>query len=123
MSSDEPSESSVQTSPSPPNFKLIFDAALSDYKRNTGKDLLDHPLATELQRCDTVDAVLAILQDQATAFQPIKDGELGLMKRISPLVQALFAFSGSLGEGDVDLVLLMSLIFGVPKCILTLSHR
>lgn len=97
--------SSPQTSTPPLNFKPILDAALSDYKSKTGKELLDHPLATELQRCDTVDSVLAILQDQAGAFQQFKDGDEGLMKWIGPLIQVLFAFSVTPGVGDVGQVL------------------
>ena len=112
--------SSSQTSIQPSNFKLILDAALSDYKIKTGKELLDYPLATEVQRCDTVDAALAILQDQAKAFQQLKDGDQRLMESIGPLAQVLFAFSGTLGVGDVGLVLL---ICGGSKFILTLSHR
>ncbi|KAH9071079.1 hypothetical protein EDB83DRAFT_2313800 [Lactarius deliciosus] len=87
------------------NFKPIFDAALSDYKKKTGKELLDHSLATELQRRDTVDAVLAILQDQAKDFQQFKDGDQRLMELIGPLTRVLFAFSRTLGVGDVGLVL------------------
>ncbi|KAH9025556.1 hypothetical protein EDB84DRAFT_369073 [Lactarius hengduanensis] len=87
----------------PSNFKTILDAALSNYKIKTGKELLDHPLATELQRRDTVDAVLAILQDQAKEFQHLMDGDQRLMVSIGPLTRVLFAFSGTLGVGDVGL--------------------
>ncbi|KAI9432694.1 hypothetical protein H4582DRAFT_2061523 [Lactarius indigo] len=83
------------------NFKSILDATLSQalggYKKKTGKKLLDHPLATELQRCDSVDAVLEILQGQASAFQQFRDGDQRLMKWISPVVDVLYAFSGTLG--------------------------
>ena len=99
VSSSPPS----QTSTPLPDFKLILDA-LSDYRTKTGKELLDHPLATELIHCDTVDAVLAIVQDQARAFQSFKDGDQGLAKWTSQFVQVLFAFFGTLGEGDVRLV-------------------
>ncbi|KAI9428735.1 hypothetical protein H4582DRAFT_2160714 [Lactarius indigo] len=87
----------------PSNFKPILGAALDNYKKKTGKELLDHPLATELQRRDTVDAVLDILQDQAKEFQQIKDGDQRLMKSIDPLTRVLFAFSGTPGVGDVGL--------------------
>ncbi|KAI9449709.1 hypothetical protein BJY52DRAFT_1227590 [Lactarius psammicola] len=94
----------MSPSPTPPsNLQPILDAALSEYKKKTGQGLLDHPIATELQRCDTVDAVLAILQDQARAFQQYKDGDQRLMKWIGPLTQVLFAFSGTLGVGDIGL--------------------
>ncbi len=94
------------------NFKPVLDATLSEYKKKTGRELLDHPIAAELQRCDTVDTVLAILQDQAREFQQFKDGDQRLMKWIGPLAQVLFAFSGTLVVGDVGLVLLRSPIRG-----------
>ncbi|KAF8257642.1 hypothetical protein EI94DRAFT_1270084 [Lactarius quietus] len=82
------------------SFKSILDEALSEYKKNTGIELLDQPLASEVQHCDTVAAVLTILQDQAKAFQQFEDGDQRLMKWIGPSVQVLFAFSGTLGMGD-----------------------
>ena len=86
-----------QTSTPPSNFKSILDAALSEYKKKTGKELLDHPLATEVQRCKSVDAILAILQGQAREFQRFRDGDQRLMKWISPVVDVLYKFSGTLG--------------------------
>ena len=99
MSSSTPGQTSTPSS----NFKSILDPALSqaliEYKKKTGKDLLDHPLATEVQRCDSVDAILAIFQGQAEAFQQFRDGDQTLMKWISPAVNVLYKFSDTLGEG------------------------
>jgi hypothetical protein len=110
--------------PSPlPSLKPILDAALIEYKKKTGKELLDQPLArvaTDVQRCDTVDAALAILRDQAKAFQQLKDGDQKFMERIGLLTQVLFAFSGTLGVGDFGLVILIRRDF---KYTLTLLHR
>ncbi|KAH9061945.1 hypothetical protein EDB87DRAFT_1821506, partial [Lactarius vividus] len=92
-----PSTSGQTPTPSS-DLKAILDSALSEYKRETGKQLLDHPLAAELQRCDSVDAVLAIFQGQAEAFQQFRDGDQRLMKWISPVVDVLFTFSGTLSE-------------------------
>ena len=85
------------------NFKSILDPALShaltDYKKKTGQDLLDHPLATQVQLCDSVDAIKAIFQDQAEAFQQFKDGDQRLMKWIIPVVDILYKCStGPLGD-------------------------
>ncbi len=81
------------------NFNPILDAALIEYKKKTGKDLLDHPLATELQVCHSVDAILAIHRGQASGFKQFRDGDQRLMKWIGPLVHVLFAFSDTLREG------------------------
>ncbi len=80
--------------------KPILDAALGEYEKSTGNKLLDHPLAIELQHCDTVDTTLAILEDQAKAFQQFKNGDQSLMKWIDPLTRVLFGVCGTLSEGD-----------------------
>ena len=64
-------------------------------RKSLGKDLLDHPLATKLQRCDSVDDILAIFQGQAKEFQQFRDG---LMERISPVVTVLHKFSKIAGD-------------------------
>jgi hypothetical protein len=102
------------------NLKPILDAALIEYKKKIGKELLDQPLAADVQRCDTVDAVLAILRDQAKAFPQLKDGDQKFMELIGQLTQVLFAFSGTLGVGDFGLVILIRRDF---KYTLTLLHR
>ncbi|KAH9016801.1 hypothetical protein EDB84DRAFT_710558 [Lactarius hengduanensis] len=90
---------SSSTTATPSDFKSILDAALTEYKKKTGKELLDHPLAAEVQRCDSVDAILALFQGQAKAFQQFRDGDQRLMKWINPVVDVLFTFSATLSEG------------------------
>ncbi|KAH9044962.1 hypothetical protein EDB83DRAFT_1564312 [Lactarius deliciosus] len=80
-------------------FKLILDAALSKYQKKTGKNILSHPLAVELQRCNSIDAVLAILQRQSEAFEQFRGGDQRLMKGIELSVHVLYALSATLGEG------------------------
>jgi hypothetical protein len=96
------SNTSGQVTPSY-NFKSILDPALSqaltDYQKKTGQDLLDHPLATQVQQCDSVDAIKAIFQGQAEAFQQFRDGGQRLMKWIIPIVDVLYKCStGHLGD-------------------------
>ncbi|KAH9169472.1 hypothetical protein EDB89DRAFT_2073004 [Lactarius sanguifluus] len=93
------SSSTTGQTTTPSDFKSILDAALSEYKKKTGKELLDHPLAPEVQRCDSVDAILAIIRGQAKAFQRFRDGDQRLMKWIGPVVDVLFTFSATLSEG------------------------
>ncbi|KAI9437513.1 hypothetical protein H4582DRAFT_2129362 [Lactarius indigo] len=86
-----------QTNATSSNFKSMLDAALDEYKKNTGNDLLSHRLASELQICESIDAILNILRDQAKAFE--QSGDQKLMKWIDPLVHVLYTFSGALGDG------------------------
>ncbi|KAH9170906.1 hypothetical protein EDB89DRAFT_2243791 [Lactarius sanguifluus] len=91
-------------------FKSMLDAALDEYKKKTGNDLLAHWLANELRTCDSVDGVLDILRDQAKAFE--QSGDQKLMKWIDPLVHVLYTFSGALSDG-------VSLAFPPAKVIFT----
>jgi hypothetical protein len=83
--------------PQPPESILVV--ALNEYKKNTGNDLLSHPIAIEIQRCDTIDGILAILQRQANTFEQSRDSNRGLMKWIGPSVHILYSFSAALGDG------------------------
>ncbi|KAH9025594.1 hypothetical protein EDB85DRAFT_1893802 [Lactarius pseudohatsudake] len=65
----------------------IIDAALSEYEKKTRNQLLGHLIATELQRCASVDAILAILQGQVAAFQRLR----------MAIRDVLYMFSGTPG--------------------------
>jgi hypothetical protein len=87
-----------QTSSTPSlNVNSILDAALSEYTKKTGGGLLEHPLAEEVKRCDSIGAISAILRGQAREFQQFRDGDHRLMKWINPMVDVLSTFSETLG--------------------------
>ncbi|KAN0139370.1 hypothetical protein V8E53_002871 [Lactarius tabidus] len=84
------------------HFQAIFQAALSSYQKQTKKDLLKHPLASQLQSCESTVAILAILQDQVQEFDKSHSNER-LTKWLSPTVNVLNAFSAAV-SGGVSLV-------------------
>jgi hypothetical protein len=88
------------------HFQAIFQAALSSYQKQTKKDLLKHPLASQLQSCESTVAILAILQDQVQEFDKSHSNER-LTKWLSPTVNVLNAFSAAV-SGGVSLVSLDS---------------
>ena len=79
------------------NSQLIIDA-LGDYAKLTGVDLSKNPFAEELQRRNTADDILELLQEREKAFKEYRDGNRRLMKSISPAIRVLHAFSSFLGE-------------------------
>ncbi|KAH9022776.1 hypothetical protein EDB85DRAFT_353432 [Lactarius pseudohatsudake] len=91
--------SSTQTSVSSSQFESIINAALSELKKKTGKNLLDDWLAKELQSCDSVEAVMDIIQGQAEAFDKFRNGGSKLMKWIRSSVHILYTISAALGDG------------------------
>ena len=86
----------------------MLDSALAEYKKKTGDDLLAHWLALEVQACQSVDAVLDVLREQAKTFD--RSGDQKLMKWIDPLVHVLYTFSDALGDA-VSLVLITNPFF------------
>ncbi|KAH8990867.1 hypothetical protein EDB92DRAFT_2103892 [Lactarius akahatsu] len=67
-------------------FQAIFQAALKSYQNKTKKDLTAHPLASQLQSCDSTSAILAVLQDQVREFDQARSGDERLTKWLIPTV-------------------------------------
>jgi fungal STAND N-terminal Goodbye domain len=82
------------------HFQLIS-KALSDYANQTGIDLTKNPFADQFQSCDSADAISELLQERAKAFKTYRDEHRKLINCLSPIVQFLHAFSGTLGEALV----------------------
>ena len=78
-------------------FQDIFDAALREYRLKTGKDIATHPLTVEFNDCDSSDAVLRILEEQAHAFDEFLEGDRKdrLMSRLKPTFDILLGLSTS----------------------------
>ncbi|KAI0248661.1 hypothetical protein BJV78DRAFT_1156397 [Lactifluus subvellereus] len=70
--------------PSISNFTSIFETAAKEYKKLTKKDLHNHPFAAQFDRCDSPGAVLGVFQNQAQAFDQLRNGDERLMKWLSP---------------------------------------
>ena len=99
--------SSANAASSESRFQAIFQAALKSYQKQTKKDLLAHPLASQLQDCDSTNAIIAILQDQVREFDKSQTGDERLTKWLGPTVNVLNAFSATI-SGGVSLVGLYS---------------
>jgi hypothetical protein len=82
----------------PLEFQAIFDVALSNYTKQTGVNIATCPIAQTFQTCDSVDAILDLLQDTAKKFQTYRDGNRKLIDCIKPVVQVLHAVAAIFGE-------------------------
>ncbi len=87
------------TSTSQSNFASIFNATLETYKRKTKQDLPFHPLFMNLESCNSPEAVLTVLREQAPAFNRSQNGDEGLTKWVTPTVNVLSSFSDTVGQG------------------------
>jgi hypothetical protein len=83
------------------SFQDLFGAALQEYQNQTGCKLIEHPLAKQLQTCDSVQSITAILQEQAQIFCKYRGDDGKLMKSVKSSVDVIYTLSMSpiLGEG------------------------
>ena len=72
-------------------FRILFDAALQDYKDKTGDTLIDHPIAKQLESCESVNSITAILQEKARSFREFRENDGKLMKALDSSVDVLCA--------------------------------
>lgn len=86
-------------------FELLFDAALDDYEKQTGTKLVDHPLAKQLETCDSVESITRFFQEHAQTFCEFRGNDDRVMKSLKCAVDVLHTLSTStvLG-GSIGLV-------------------
>jgi fungal STAND N-terminal Goodbye domain len=71
--------------PGSSRLRVLFEAALEDYRQQTGIELANHPLAERLQDRNTVESVTAILREQAQDFKEFREKD----KVLRPLRKVL----------------------------------
>src|SRR6266478_16720 len=89
--------SSAQGTSSNSIFQLITNA-LADYVKQTGVNLTENPFLEKIERSDSPEAMLELLQDREKAFEEYRERGRRLITCISPAVKVLHAFSGIIGE-------------------------
>jgi hypothetical protein len=93
----------MSQAPSPstpsPNFQSIFNAALKAYEKKTKKDLIAHPLAAQLQACNSPNDILAILQEKVNEFDQSRSADERLSQWLNPTINVLYSFSATIGAG------------------------
>ena len=85
------------------HFRVLFEAALEDYRKQTGTKLVDHPLYGKLIKCDTVESITAVLQEQAQAFLKFRgkpEDDSKVMKSLKCAVHVLHSLSDSTFLGE-----------------------
>ena len=88
--------------PSTNNFTAIFNVALTEYQKLTGKSLDTHPFAAQLDTCKSPEVVSNVLRTQAQAFSKFCEGDERLMAWLDPTIRILLMFSDTLGIGLVS---------------------
>jgi hypothetical protein len=87
------------TGSSSSNFQLILNNALDKYKKRTKNDLLAHPLAAQLQSCNSPSAILAVLQQQLQGLGQSQSSDERWSRWLDPTVNVVYALSSTLAAG------------------------
>ena len=84
---------------------------MQDYADQTGTKLDDHPIAKQLETCDSVDSISSVLQEHARRFTKSRGDNGKIMKCLKRAIHVLYTLSTNiaLGEG-IGLVCLRSLV-------------
>ena len=86
------------------HLQVLFEAALQDYEKQTGIALFKHPLAEQLQNCDSVESITAVLRDQTQAFSQFL-GNDKVFKPLNKVVSVLYKLSATASFGqDIGMV-------------------
>ena len=87
-----------------PHLQVLFEAALQEYESQIGIALAKHPLAEELQNCDSVESVTAVLRGQTRAFSEFQEKDK-VFKPLKKAVSVLYKLSATANFGhDIGLV-------------------
>lgn len=81
------------------HFQVLFESALRDYEKKTGIALANHPLAEQLQTCQSADSVTALLQEQARAFSEFRESNK-IMRSLKNVVSVLSKISATAALGQ-----------------------
>jgi len=88
------------------HFRAIFEATLQVYEEQAGVTLAKDPLALQVQNCDSVDDITAMLQGQANAFVEFQrsDRVLKSMKNIAFILSSVFVTACKSLSNTISLV-------------------
>src|ERR1700761_676497 len=89
----------LPTTASSSNFSIVFEKALKAYQKRTKQNLTVHPLASQLQGCNSPKDILTMLQGQVDIFIQSRTGGERLKNWLNPTISVLHAFSTTLGAG------------------------
>jgi hypothetical protein len=82
------------------HLRVLYEASLQEYEKQTDITLANHPLAGQLQHCDSVESVTAILREELRAHSEFRDGDR-IIKLLNSIVSVLCTLSATV---NLDLV-------------------
>jgi hypothetical protein len=98
----------------PAHFQPLFESALQAYKKTTDITLAEHPLAVQLQSCDSAESIsTTLLQGEPRAFSYFRE-EDRITKSIKVIVSVLTTLSAMASLGDALGLVRQIALMGLP---------
>ena len=104
---------SASSSSSTSNFQSVLTTALQSYEKATKNNLLIHPLAAQLQSCDSPAAILSVLHDLVHKFDERRARDESLRNWLNPTVNVLYTFSATMSAGVSLVSLNIAISWGI----------
>ena len=99
LMSHQVSHANPTASSSSYNFQLIINNALDKYRKLTKNDLLSHPLAVQIQSCNSTTAILSVLHQQLQGLGQSRSNDERWSRWLDPTISVLYALSSTLAAG------------------------
>jgi hypothetical protein len=90
-----PSKLDMSQSTSGSSLELLINAALQDYTKKAEIELDDHPLFKQLEKCNSVDSISSILQEQIDRFHEFRGKDGKITKSLTSTIHVLYTLSTS----------------------------
>ena len=81
------------------SFELIINSALEKYTKRTKNDLITHPLAAQLQSCNSPNTILAILQQRVQELDQSRNSDERLSRWLDPTINVIYVLSSTIAAG------------------------
>ena len=95
------------------HFQPLFESALQDYVKRTGITLAEHPLAVQLQSCNSVESIDDLVQGEAQAFSNFRESDR-ITKSIKTAVSKLSTLSATAFLGDAFGLVRQNALMSLP---------
>ena len=121
-----PSNPDMSHSSSFSSFQSLFNAALQHYADQIGTKIDDHPIAKQLEACDSLDSISSVLQEHAQRFAKSRGDDGRIITCLNRTIHVLYTLSTStvLGEGTALVCPTPLILILCPSCLpQSCSHR
>jgi len=83
------------------SFLLLYNSALQDYTTQTGTNLVDHPFTKQLEKCESVDSISSLLQENVRRFREFRREDGKITKSLKCAIHVLHTLSTGTVLGDI----------------------